>query len=1082
MQWTLDMRPEPRAQALELDPQQRLVAEHRVGPLLVLAGPGTGKTTTIVEAVINRLHDTGEPLSAEHILVLTFGRRAAREVRDRIAARLGGGQIPEVATFHSFAYGLLRLTSSVDEYVDPTRLMSGAEEDARIKELIAGSILDGTVEWPADLTEAVGTLGFANEVRALIARMRELGVSPAELARRGRAADRPVWVAVARLAEQEEQVMVLENVMDYSELVRRAVARAYEPAVSAMLHRRYRAIYVDEYQDTDSAQVELLKALVGPSTSIVAVGDPDQAIYAFRGADVRGLLGFRSEFRAAGGDLAPVIVLGQSRRFGTTIRALASSILGARALPGLDAPDIAQHRSPVCSGDEPEKPVQLCVYDTSASMSAHIADQIRRAHIEQDVSWDAMAVLVRTASQISSVERALQAAGIPVVVATDEMPLRAEPAVHHILGAVRLATEPHKMSAAQVIDVLTGPLGDLDVTDIRRLGRLLRDARKVRSEELLPSRELIRELIVGDEPWPSADGVNLDDDALTKARRCADVIAQIRRRVDSGGSLSQVLWEAWTGGRTPHGWPERLREQALGGSFSAHHDVDAVMALFDTAERTSDRYQGVVGISAFIASLNAQELPAEAVAERAVRTEAVRILTAHRAKGLEWDRVWVAGVQEGVWPDLRERGSLLRVEELTADGVGPGTRPFDLLVEERNLLYVACTRARHFLTISYVDALTESGDRPSRFIDDILTRNTGLTQQLAPVRTPRLATWDGLVADLRIVIMDSSEPADVRESAAERLAHIAALKTPADRALVLAADPDNWWGCTEMTEGAAPVRESDVPVSLSGSALDSLIECPLHWFLDHEVHAEVSRGSSTAFGSVVHAVAEYVAKGDVPPDITTMDALLDNIWSRLHFDARWQSRAERAAARSALERFLVYHLAAERTMLGTEDKLRAIIEVELPDGRIDAVSLSGYVDRIEADDHGRPVAVDLKTGRNLPADKELPEHGQLGVYQLLLARDPKAAELAGIVGVEPGGAALVQLRTPAAKGDPAPKVQVQAALELADEPTWVEQRLGTAVSIIRDETFDAHRGSVCTYCAFTRVCPTTAEGEQVIPT
>jgi RecB family exonuclease len=429
--------------------------------------------------------------------------------------------------------------------------------------------------------------------------------------------------------------------------------------------------------------------------------------------------------------------------------------------------------------------------------------------------------------------------------------------------------------------------------------------------------------------------------------------------------------------------------------------------------------------------------------------------------------------------------------------VGPGTRPSDLLVEERNLFYVACTRARHALTIAFVDALTETGDRPSRFIDDVLARNPDTPLVPAPARTPRLASWDGLVADLRIAVLNPAEDSAVREGAAERLALIATLRTPGGRALVPAADPDHWWGIDAITEGAVPVRDPDAPVSLSGSHLDSLIDCPLHWFLDHEVHAEVSRGSATAFGSVVHAVAEYVAKGDIPADIDEMDALVDDVWSRLHFDARWQSRAERAAARTALERFLIYHLRADRTLLGTEDLLRAQVDVLLPDGRADVVTLSGFVDRIEADDDGRPVAIDLKTMRTPPTDKDVPDHGQLGIYQLLLARDPRAAERARIESIEPesvetvsvdpgpvqpGGAALVQLRVGAPKDEQAPKVQLQPALDISEETTWVEQRLGEAVQIIRDEGFAAHRGSACRYCAFTRVCPTTAEGEQVIPT
>jgi RecB family exonuclease len=224
-----------------------------------------------------------------------------------------------------------------------------------------------------------------------------------------------------------------------------------------------------------------------------------------------------------------------------------------------------------------------------------------------------------------------------------------------------------------------------------------------------------------------------------------------------------------------------------------------------------------------------------------------------------------------------------------------------------------------------------------------------------------------------------------------------------------------------------------------------------------------------------------VGKRSVPADLEAMDALVDEVWSQLRFDARWQSRAQRMQARSALERFLAYHLRAERTLLGTEDLLRSRVEVQLPDGRKDVVNLTGFVDRIERDDEGRAVAIDLKTMATPPPEKAVPDHGQLGVYQLLLSRDPRAAELANVDRIDPGGAALVQLRHDASKGSQAPKVQLQPAIDLTESPTWVEERLGEAVQIIRDESFAAHVCTACNFCAYKSVCPAQVQGEQVLP-
>ncbi len=171
----------PPAAPVTLDAEQRRVVEHRDGPLLVMAGPGTGKTTTIVEAICSRLEDRDDPLPAESVLALTFGRKAALELRDRVTARLGGGIVPTLATFHSFAYALVRSTDAPEDFRNPPRLMSGAEEDARIRELLLGAVADRKVQWPEDLVGALPTLGLANEVRAMLARARELGIEAERL-------------------------------------------------------------------------------------------------------------------------------------------------------------------------------------------------------------------------------------------------------------------------------------------------------------------------------------------------------------------------------------------------------------------------------------------------------------------------------------------------------------------------------------------------------------------------------------------------------------------------------------------------------------------------------------------------------------------------------------------------------------------------------------------------------------------------------------------------------------------------------------------------------------------------------------
>lgn len=1071
MRVRLDTSAVPVAPAPALDAEQQAVVDHRSGPLLVLAGPGTGKTSTIVESVVARLRDGEGP---ESILVLTFGRRAAAEVRDRIAARLGGGIVPRVATFHSFAYALLRSTDPAEEYLEPPRLLSGAEEDQRIREIIRGTVEDGTLEWPESIREALGTHGFAAEVRALIARIRERNITPAQLRDLANRQGRPEWAAIADVASQEEDVMVFENVMDYTELMRRAVLRAADPQVAAGLHEQLRAIYVDEFQDTDPLQVALLRQLVGPECSVIAVGDPDQAIYAFRGADVRGILGFPDLFRQQDGSPAPIIELRNVRRYGPQVAVAARAALAPGILPGLPLDAQQRHREPNIAAGETGNAavdrVRLLVCPSRSSRDAHVAAQVRSAHVHDRVRWADMAVLVRSAADLAGMERALSLAGVPASITADEIPLHAEPAVAQVLAVVEAAARPQRVTSEGVQDLLLGPIGRVDVSDLRRLGRGLRAARRDSELPMLPARELIREVVLGDEPWPA--GVDPAGECAEGVARVRGVLADVRRQIDKRASIAEVLWSAWTGGSHPHRWPDRLRAAALAGSRAADHDLDSVIALFDTAERLSERYQGVYGVDTFMATLRDQAIPAESISGSDAGTGSVgvvRIMTVHRAKGLEWSRVWVAGLEEGQWPNVQPRGSLLGVEEVGApESADPRGRIADLIREERNLLYVACTRARDDLTLLAVDEGEAGEDRPSRFVEDLMAAGVeSLTLNAAP---DAMATWTALVADLRRSLMDPETPSQAREQAAALVAAIAEFRDSSGEPLVPAADPSAWWGLSEISHGPRPIRDPDQPIALSGSGLDALRECSMKWFLDHEVNAEVVRSSSTAFGSIVHAIADYVAQGQVPEDLESVDSLVDAIWNELDFESAWRSAGERAEARRSLQRFLRYHQQQVRTLVETERYLETELSVPTPAGGSEDVHVRGFIDRIEKDENSRLVAIDLKTSSSHPTKAETEAHGQLGLYQLLLREAyPEDADL--------GGAALVQLRKDASSKDPGPYELYQSPVSAEDDVTWVELALGEAAQSVRTEFVAATVGKQCEYCAFSSMCP--ARNSQV---
>jgi superfamily I DNA/RNA helicase len=189
------------------------------------------------------------------------------------------------STFHSFAYGLLRTHAPKELYAAPLRLLSAPEQDVVLRDLLREQT--DNLTWPTGLVEALGTRGFAREVHAVLARAREKGLDPEDLTRIGKQDGQPEWVAAGRFMEEYLANLDFQSAVDYPNLIYRALLMAETPAMTTWLRQQYSHVFVDEYQDTDPSQVRLLQALAGDGRNLVVVGDPDQSIYAFRGAEVR---------------------------------------------------------------------------------------------------------------------------------------------------------------------------------------------------------------------------------------------------------------------------------------------------------------------------------------------------------------------------------------------------------------------------------------------------------------------------------------------------------------------------------------------------------------------------------------------------------------------------------------------------------------------------------------------------------------------------------------------------------------------------------------------------------------------------
>lgn len=1051
-----------------LDANQAKVVDHRQGAIRVLAGPGTGKTTTLVEAMAGRL--TGEnALKPDQVLGLTFGRRAALDWRDRVTAKIGGGLIPSISTFHSFCYALVRQFQSTEDYLAPFRLLSGPEQESRSRQLFNDSIADGNLNWPQDLMAAVGTRGLAEEVRAVMSRTRSHMMEPVDLVRLGQDAQNASWEAIGKFMDEYLNVLDAEGVIDYSELIYRAVLLSHQPHVQDFLHNQYKAIFVDEYQDTDPGQVALLKAMISPETSLVVVGDVDQAIYGFRGADEAGIRKFKAEFSPLFNNKFEDVVLTNCRRFGGNIREAASVIIGSRIPSGFNPEDIKAHRAPSVD-PEIQDTLQVRTFDSEGAEAANIADLVARAHAHEGFAWSDIAVIVRSARvSLPVIQRALVGSGIPVTVAADEVPLHLDPAVVPLLDVLRVIDNPKSLTPEMAHDILAGPLANVDQIDLRRLAAALRKQARANGEPVKPSGQLVADAL-------AKPGLLLEfaqgefASVVSDITEVGNLISEAKRQIQNGATPHEVLNFVWQSSA----WSKQLEQRALSFEYGAHNanrDLDSICGLFDLANRFVARGGGK-DLTIFLAEIQSQIIPAEQLAENDTRSDSVRLLTAHRAKGLQWPMVIVAGVQEELWPDVRSRSTILQSDRIGAHEVLYPPTYAETLAGERRLFYVAATRAMKKLVLSAVDTgAKEDGIKPSRFLMDLKENISGLDWAHVTGRPKRPLTIDGLISTLRQALLDEHNSAQVKQAAAYRLNLLGQKKSH----MFKNALPENWWGINELTKNEMPQI-----VSLSATAIEGVEGCSLKWFLEKRAGAVSDAGIPMVFGNILHLIAEGIQNKDLPLDVEVVDEKISQIWDELNYEAAWESRRERQEAHNASVRLVNWFSERVDVEALAETQLGMNLDVTDQDGTNYKVAITGYADRLEFAVDGIKI-YDYKTSKNVVGKKELASNVQLALYTFLIENgfykvNGEKQELAEGAQIDSG--ALVQLRN---GSEDYPEIQeLKAGKHDENSEVPLIDRIKSAALVIAQDKFETkYDHNSCGFCPVRTLCPAMPEGRQV---
>ncbi len=782
----------PPLPAPELDAAQRAAVAHRGGPLRVLGAPGTGVTTTIVEAVVDRVERDG--LAPDEILVLAPTRRAAAELRERITGRLNRtAREPIARTPASLAFGILRRAAAAQGEPAP-RLLSGPEQDVVLRELLAGHAAGAgrAPDWPEQVRAALRTRGLRTELRDLMMRAVERGLGPDDLALLGVQYDRPEWVAAAQVLEEYDEVTALASpgAYDPALIVSAAAGRLEEdPDLLADVRRCARFVAVDDAQEMTPAVAGLLEMVVGQGGDLLLAGDPDAATLGFRGADPTILAEGAARFAAPGADSA-TIILPTCWRHGPELRRVVQRVAGRVGTAGPGTPRRAEARP----GAEPGR-AEVHLLRSAGQEAAFVADRLRRAHLQHGVPWGEMAVVVRGTGRAATLRRVLGAAGVPVHVPATEVPVRDESAVAPLLDAFELALDPSRLDVERAVGLLLSPIGGADAVALRRLRRALR------GEERAGDGGRGSDALLVDAVAEVDRVVTLPPAVSLPARRVARVLAAGRAAAAADGATAEtVLWALWAAAGLAEPW----RRSALAGGRAgarADRDLDAVVALFDAAARFVDRLPRA-DPAEFLEHLRGQEVPGDTLVERAPADDAVSLLTPQGAAGREWRLVVVSGVQVGVWPDTRLRGSLLGSQALVdvlagrGDGSPEALRSAQEAVrqEELRLFHVAVSRAREELVVT---AVSGDDEQPSGLVDLVRPPEPAATagrQAERPAANGVSADDDGevqhtplaaalslpsVVARLRQVVTDSAQPEPRVEAAAAALARLAATASPA---------------------------------------------------------------------------------------------------------------------------------------------------------------------------------------------------------------------------------------------------------------------------------------------------------------
>ena len=914
------MNPEARQKsAFDLNAEQRAAVEHGEGPLLVVAGAGTGKTRVITERIRNLL-ETEQDLAGEQILGLTFTDKAAGEMKHRVVKAIGErAEGVWLSTFHKFCLEKLlraanpdvQVLEDVDHWILLRRHIAELELNHFRRLADPGEFLNDFVKFfsrcqdelvsPADYDEYVKGLRRKYETRKNSLEPDAQKLEEEELARQEE---------LARVYRVSEQLLRERNLITFGGQLMQAVELLRtNAALLEKMREQFRYILVDEFQDTNIAQLELLWLLAGDRRNIVAVGDDDQAIYRFRGASFGSFTIFLKKFcgvadaKTGAGRKRFLVSLTQNYRSTSRILRIAGEVISHNEKSPLLPP-----KKLMTEKSEGEK-IRVTEFATADEEAHWIASEIERLHGPGN-PWRNFAVLYRKHAHRDRLVAALRRRGIPFVIR--KFSILSSTLVRDLLAWLRLVAVPGDNVACA--RVLAAPYWGLEPRDlVRLLERAEKNHRRPLSDELETAQHEL--------PF-AREGSKLPELVALLGR-----LRQTARKTTASAVLEELI--------------AALELAPLPSEADAHY-LNRFVEFVKEWEKKSE----AKGLHDFIQYLNFfGEAGGDIHLDEEPHQDAVQLMTVHSAKGLEFPHVFILHLNRRDFPS----GPRPAVFEFPAELMKEEKPVGDFQIqEERRLFYVALTRARERLTLS---TIVNKWKKPSPFLDDFLM-NARIQKFDTAQSTPKVIIPPA--EETAGALPESTRPAQLFGSAGEnsRAYSRVALWTKAYH---------------------PPVAE---PLQLSASAIETYQKCPLQYLFQNMWRIRGGPHAVMTFGSVMHTtIKEFAAQVRDRRKIPFQEvlAIYDREWTSAGFHDEYHEEEYRRIGREQLENFHRTYTAAPPDLLFQEK----YFELHLEDG----VIVTGRMDQVNRLGAKEIEIVDYKTGKPKDA-KKAAESLQLSVYAL----------------------------------------------------------------------------------------------------